>query len=80
MHACREGTAWENRLMKKLLAGEATTKELDLMLEIADNMEGKTILCLLVRAGDAGAEFHQEVPRRFRKSTASRRRFPSRLK
>jgi len=29
--------------MKKLLAGEATTKELDLMLEIADNMDGKTI-------------------------------------
>jgi NADH-quinone oxidoreductase subunit F len=40
---CREGTSWENRLMKKLLAGEATTKELDLMLEIADNMDGKTI-------------------------------------
>jgi NADH-quinone oxidoreductase subunit F len=40
---CREGTAWEDRLMKKILAGEATAKELDLMLEVADNMEGKTI-------------------------------------
>jgi NADH-quinone oxidoreductase subunit F len=40
---CREGSFWEDRLMKKILAGEATSKELDLMLEIADNMEGKTI-------------------------------------
>jgi len=40
---CREGTAWENRLMGKIVAGEATSKELDLMLEVADNMEGKTI-------------------------------------
>lgn len=46
---CREGTAWEDRLMKKILAGEATAKELDLMLEVADNMEGKTI-CVLSSA------------------------------
>jgi len=46
---CREGTAWEDRLMKKILDGEATTKELGMMLEIADNMEGKTI-CVLSAA------------------------------
>ena len=46
---CREGTAWEDRLMKKILAGEATTTELGMMLEIADNMEGKTI-CVLSAA------------------------------
>ncbi len=46
---CREGTAWEDRLLKKILSGEASTKELDLMLEVADNMEGKTI-CVLSAA------------------------------
>ena len=46
---CREGTAWEDRLMHKILDGEATTKELQMMLEIADNMEGKTI-CVLSAA------------------------------
>ncbi len=46
---CREGTAWEDRLMKKFLNGEATTQELGMMLEIADNMEGKTI-CVLSAA------------------------------
>ncbi len=46
---CREGTAWEDRLMRKILEGEATTQELGMMLEIADNMEGKTI-CVLAAA------------------------------
>lgn len=40
---CREGSAWEDRLLKKVLAGEGTAKDLDLMLETCDNMEGKTI-------------------------------------
>jgi NADH-quinone oxidoreductase subunit F len=35
--------------MRKILDGEATTKELEMMLEIADNMEGKTI-CVLSAA------------------------------
>jgi NADH-quinone oxidoreductase subunit F len=40
---CREGSAWEDRILKKIISGEGNTKDLDLMLEIADNMEGKTI-------------------------------------
>jgi NADH-quinone oxidoreductase subunit F len=40
---CREGSAWEDRILKKILSGEGTSKDLDLMLETADNMEGKTI-------------------------------------
>jgi NADH-quinone oxidoreductase subunit F len=43
---CREGTAWEDRLLRKILAREATAAELDLMLEVADNMEGRTICAL----------------------------------
>jgi NADH-quinone oxidoreductase subunit F len=40
---CREGSAWEDRLLKKVLSGEGSEKELELMLETCDNMEGKTI-------------------------------------
>ncbi len=43
---CREGTSWLDRFLNRILAGEATTRELDLMLEIADNMEGRTICAL----------------------------------
>jgi len=40
---CREGSAWEDRLLKKVLSGDGSEKELELMLETCDNMEGKTI-------------------------------------
>ncbi len=43
---CREGAAWCDRLLAKLLAGEGTTRDLDRLLVNADNMEGKTICAL----------------------------------
>lgn len=43
---CREGTSWLDRLLKRILAGEATMKELDLLVEISNNMEGRTICAL----------------------------------
>jgi NADH-quinone oxidoreductase subunit F len=43
---CREGTSWVDRILKRILAGEATTRELDMLVEIADNMEGRTICAL----------------------------------
>ncbi|MCS7205414.1 MAG: NADH-quinone oxidoreductase subunit NuoF [Leptospiraceae bacterium] len=43
---CREGTSWLDRLLDRILNREATTKELDLLIEISDNMEGKTICAL----------------------------------
>lgn len=43
---CREGTSWTDRLLQKILNGEGTTRDLDLLLEIADNMEGRTICAL----------------------------------
>jgi len=43
---CREGTAWCERLLRRLLAGEGRVSDLDLLLEIADNMEGRTICAL----------------------------------
>ncbi|MFN3604908.1 MAG: NADH-quinone oxidoreductase subunit NuoF [Leptonema sp. (in: bacteria)] len=43
---CREGTSWLDRLLNRILSGEGTTKELDLLIEISDNMEGRTICAL----------------------------------
>lgn len=43
---CREGTAWSDRIVKRILAGEATTADLDRLLVLADDMEGKTICAL----------------------------------
>ena len=43
---CREGTAWTTKILKRILAGEGAMKDLDLLLDLADQMTGKTI-CVL---------------------------------
>ncbi len=43
---CREGTAWTTRILERILAGQGTRADLDLLLDLADNMTGKTI-CVL---------------------------------
>jgi len=43
---CREGTAWTTRILERMLAGEGKASDLDLLLELSDQMTGKTI-CVL---------------------------------
>ncbi|HSE46428.1 MAG TPA: NADH-ubiquinone oxidoreductase-F iron-sulfur binding region domain-containing protein, partial [Gemmatimonadales bacterium] len=43
---CREGTAWTTRILERMLAGKGRIEDLDLLLDLADNMTGKTI-CVL---------------------------------
>jgi NADH-quinone oxidoreductase subunit F len=43
---CREGTAWTVRILERILAGKGTQADLDLLLDLADQMTGKTI-CVL---------------------------------
>ena len=43
---CREGTAWTTRILERIVAGDGTSEDLDTLLDIAENMTGKTI-CVL---------------------------------
>ncbi len=43
---CREGTAWTTRILERILAGQGKKEDLNLLLDLADNMTGKTI-CVL---------------------------------
>ncbi|HEX2717728.1 MAG TPA: NADH-quinone oxidoreductase subunit NuoF [Gemmatimonadaceae bacterium] len=43
---CREGTAWTTRILERIEVGEGTMEDLDTLLDIAENMTGKTI-CVL---------------------------------
>ncbi|MEO8634479.1 MAG: NADH-quinone oxidoreductase subunit NuoF [Gemmatimonadales bacterium] len=43
---CREGTAWTTRILERILAGHGKPEDLELLLDLADNMTGKTI-CVL---------------------------------
>jgi len=48
---CREGTGWMLKILNRLVRGEGTSKDLDLLITIAKNIEGNTICAL----GDAAA-------------------------
>jgi NADH-quinone oxidoreductase subunit F len=43
---CREGTSWTTRILDRIVAGQGTYEDLDTLLEMAENMTGKTI-CVL---------------------------------
>ena len=43
---CREGTAWTTRILRRMLAGQGKPADLDLLLDVSENMTGKTI-CVL---------------------------------
>ena len=40
---CREGTGWIHRIVRRIVQGEGTSQDLDALLGIARDMEGKTI-------------------------------------
>lgn len=43
---CREGTKWTYLILKRLVKGEATKKDIDQVVDACNNMAGKTI-CVL---------------------------------
>ena len=40
---CREGSGWLYRTLEKILAGQGTMNDLDSLLRVANNIEGRTI-------------------------------------
>jgi len=43
---CREGTAWLHKVLRRIERGQGRREDLDLLLDMCDNMKGKTI-CVL---------------------------------
>ncbi len=48
---CREGTSWMEKTLHRILDGHGTSNDLDLLVNVANNIEGNTICAL----GDAAA-------------------------
>jgi NADH-quinone oxidoreductase subunit F len=59
---CREGTGWMFKILKRFEHHEAKIEDIDLLMDIANNIEGNTICAL----GDAAAWPVQSMIRRFR--------------
>ncbi|CAN5835291.1 NADH-quinone oxidoreductase subunit NuoF [soil metagenome] len=49
---CREGTAWAAKVLRRLEMGRGTPEDLETLMDISDNMAGKTI-CVLPDAAAA---------------------------
>jgi NADH-quinone oxidoreductase subunit F len=59
---CREGTGWMLKMLKRFEQYEAREGDIELLLDVANNIEGNTICAL----GDAAAWPVQSMIRRFR--------------
>ncbi len=59
---CREGTGWMLKILKRFENSDATVEDIDLLLDVANNIEGNTICAL----GDAAAWPVQSMINRFR--------------
>ena len=55
---CREGTGWMYRLLVRIENGEGRQEDLDLLVDVADHIEGRTICAL----GDAAALVNRARP------------------
>jgi len=59
---CREGTGWMWRVMERMVKGNASVEEIDMLLSVTFEIEGHTICAL----GDAAAWPIQGLIRHFR--------------
>jgi NADH-quinone oxidoreductase subunit F len=48
---CREGTGWLNRVLKRIIAGQGRNEDVQMLVDVANRIEGHTICAL----GDAAA-------------------------
>lgn len=72
---CREGTGWLDKLLRRILKGEASSQDLDMVVTVAKNMMGRTI-CALSDAAALPAmsfvtKFRDEFERHIREGRSS---------
>nr|GAT56110.1 NADH-ubiquinone oxidoreductase [Mycena chlorophos] len=65
---CREGTTWMKNMMHRMVEGRGHRREIDMLLELTKQVEGRTICAL----GDAAAWPIQGLMRHFRPEVEAR--------
>ncbi len=65
---CREGTGWMLKILERFEHNEARPEDIDLLMDIANNIEGNTVCAL----GDAAAWPVQSMIKRFREEFEAR--------
>lgn len=72
---CREGCGWLDKVLTRILLGEGTTQDLDLLIDICNQMEGNTICALADAAAWAVRGFVTKFRAEFEARCKPRRDF-----
>jgi len=72
---CREGTGWLHKILERFSEGKGRPEDIDILVDVANNIEGNTICAL----GDAAAWPVQSFVRRFREEFESRVEKPEKI-
>jgi len=62
MHPCREGSPWMAKISDRIVAGNASPDDVDMLEQVANQIEGKTICAF----GEAASWPTQSFVRKFR--------------
>ncbi len=63
---CREGTGWIDKILKKVIAGEASDKDLKTIMEVCDTLNGKTVCVFAPAVKDIIASIVKKFPEEFK--------------
>ncbi len=73
---CREGTAWTTKILERILRGQGEQKDLQLLMDLSENMTGKTICVLSDSCAAPIVSGIQKFPEEF-EAYISKRRQPA---
>lgn len=63
---CREGTGWIDKILKKVIAGEASDKDLKTIMDVCDTLNGKTVCVFAPAVKDIIASIIKKFPEEFK--------------
>ncbi|MFW2234416.1 NADH-quinone oxidoreductase subunit NuoF [Aliarcobacter butzleri] len=63
---CREGTGWIDKILKKIIAGEASDKDLKTIIDVCDTLNGKTVCVFAPAVKDIIASIVKKFPEEFK--------------
>ena len=69
---CREGADWMHKILQKILRGDGASRDIDLLLSVAEQHRGQDAVPVRRRGDRAGAQHHPALPRRVRVPTSAR--------
>ncbi len=64
---CREGTGWIDKILKKILSGDGSKGDLDIILDVCNTMNGKTVCVFAPAVKDIISSIVKKFPEEFNK-------------